>query len=310
VKPGNRRHIPLLCTIGIAIVVFLVGSIVVSTFFPLSRHSHPLQPYLQSPKIMPRAVSVQSCQQLALANNMADIHPPPSSAFQQLLKAVPPTRRCSLAVVAAGPPRSGSTMQQKLILVALKHLNVPVVPFYWNYHLHVLRNSGALRHMNSNKSSEAEIAELRKIRSSQERIIQKLATGQQSRVSLLLKTHEFDSRVFEMCEKQLVFTTNRNLTDAANSAVAAGWARRVEDLPINEWVRDYDCWKQHGAIDIPYEDFAKHPEWHALMLAAFIGSYLDLGWDPALIHDLSAAANRFRETDANPGIPGRAFSGL
>lgn len=231
-----------------------------------------------------------------------------SFALHDLFEPVPTTRRCDLAIIAAGFHRSGSTLQVRLIEIAARHLDMDVTSFYWNYHLHLLMLEGDIRRKMASTAAHAFLDELKNAKAFQAHIINSLNVRNRTRrIAVVIKSHQFDDNIIQMCERQLVVTIRRQRKDVAKSVVAAGFASTADQFPWDFWTENYNCWKAHGAIEFAYEDVAKLPRWHVLTLAGFMATKLKLSWDAEAIQNMSKAAEVFIGQDANPLIPGRQF---
>lgn len=281
-------------------VLLCLGTVV---FIVLAMQMKALAPTIT--KIRARAIR-HSCNIQSLRNSM-QLSRLPWSGLEALVEPAVTTINCDIAIVCAGFRRSGSTLQQKLVLLALDHLNITRVTLYWNYHLHLLQRRLDFPNLAGAYGSHEEfISKLGHFRKYQDRLI----NGVGGNTAVVIKSHQFDDRIMGMCKRQVVFAIRRrNEANAVKSILATGDAESAGELPLDRWRRDYECWIQAGATEVLYEDVEDHPEWHVLQLSAAIASRLDIPWQEDVSNTMTNNASQFKSVDANPGIPGHKFSG-
>lgn len=141
---------------------------------------------------------------------------------------------CRLIVIAAGAPRCGSTVQHEWIREALTVLGLsPVVLPYWNWHIHAKIKDDGKANLTIKHLKGTEI--------------------------VITKTHEFDPRLFHMCQEQLVFTTHRNPLNMVRSAMSLGWVNNPYKY-VKEVVRIQQQWAQFAFEDTSYEEIKNTPK--------------------------------------------------
>ena len=126
-------------------------------------------------------------------------------AKDQYSHAVPAGVACGHAILLAGMPRAGSTLQVQLVRKALRYLGVSAAPapsFLWNLpkHLNQTREEAAAHYAKEDafwrhNTSAASV--------------------------LVYQMHEYDAEALRLCRKVTVLTQHRDLLDAYASAVAA-----------------------------------------------------------------------------------------
>ena len=170
-------------------------------------------------------------------------------AKDQYAHAVPAGVTCGHAILLAGMPRAGSTLQVQLVKKALQYLGVTAAPapsFLWNLP----------KHLNQTREEAAALY-------AKEDSFWRHNTSSDS--VLLYQLHEFDAEALRLCRNVTVLTQHRNLLDAYGSAVSAfGMSEDVSAAhavgTIKLWTRDYKAWKSQNlpggsnTLDLRYED--------------------------------------------------------
>lgn len=213
------------------------------------------------------------------------------------------TSPCRVAVIGAGMPRAGSTLQERLIFFALADMRMGPAYFharegtsYWDWPQHV-----ALDDTSAKKRRAAEAAWARRL----------------NNLSVVYyKSHEFAPGLLHMCrEPPIIFTTHRCLRSVVRSAVAAKWldpsVASIRGFAVNiskAWAR----WRAAGSHDIAYVELAAHPEVAYERISANLADRLGVSSSPV---DVATMARSRRPVSmvsapANARIPHRSLTPL
>lgn len=155
--------------------------------------------------------------------------------------------RCALAVVAAGFPRTGSTLQVQFIRAALESICAPVTKYagtYYDLARHVgMDAAGALAYYEREAQTQARL-------------------WRDPQAVMLYKSHEFNPELLSLCRQVIAFTSNRCLNDSLWSAFARGWVQPTPES-LESFIRSnmahYTAWKSQGALDIEYAWMTEAP---------------------------------------------------
>lgn len=151
---------------------------------------------------------------------------------------LPSRLNCSLVVISAGIPRSGSTMQDTLLAMAIGLVRGPgrgPLKMFWNYHWHASHKL--------NNSSQVYTA-------SSERL-NHLPPGS----VVLMKTHQYDERLVKLCNAYIAFTTHRHPVEMIKSASGAGWGTMRNWRPFLTYnLRQHACWHAVCAEDTSHAE--------------------------------------------------------
>lgn len=210
------------------------------------------------------------------------------------------TKKCSLALVAAGFPRSGSTLQMALLEAAGSMIvDKSMITTHWNAHLHDPRCRPGNIELKDN------LVYCNELQSTYAAQIIKLKNFAAPSI-ILVKPHEFDTQILKLCQKRIILTTHRNLLDVAESAYMLKWIGSLDGLfqLLDASIRDHECWKMAGAVDIPYELYSEDVEEYALRVLSIVAA--DYGTESHFSirsHALAAYVSKFIGRDANPKLP-------
>lgn len=204
---------------------------------------------------------------------------------------VPVGARCGHAIILAGMPRAGSTLQEKLVTRALQYLHVPLTAgptTFWNYP----------KHMGMSQEEAAAIY------AEEDELWQHGTTNESV---LMFKSHEFDPEALRLCANTIVLTQHRDLVDQYGSAVAA--FNMSEDVSlahavgtIKLWARNYASWKNqaNGALDLRFEDVVENRDGALRTITRYLQTRLGVpeakAPDPSMISALEGV-------EANPEMP-------
>ena len=203
------------------------------------------------------------------------------------------TRRCELAVVVAGAPRTGSTLLTRITEDCLerlsKHLNVKYKSIgYWRY----------VRHIKG--SPEEDMESMVKVLDSIEPDVQ----------VLVLKSHEYDPEIFKLCQKTLVITSTKDTRQLLKSAIGAKWIRQNNCTQLRTFLQhvlhDHRCWQRYAQLRFHYNTYASAKRITAISIMTKLAEILNLA-EATLIADdgpLSSFPVEYMQEDANPTIPG------
>eukprot|EP00039_Didymoeca_costata_P022006 m.3393 g.3393 ORF g.3393 m.3393 type:complete len:428 (-) comp2762_c0_seq2:75-1358(-) len=191
-----------------------------------------------------------------------------------------PVGRCKLALIAAGMPRTGSTVTLRMLQKAGKILGLPnFTPLrYWNMHL---RNTYIRRISNCSEMVDE--------RNRQNEIINNLTADS----IVVIKSHEFDETLLRLCKKHIVFLSTRDMGDVALSKYKLGWYTRSDSslfdgMNTTEMVQylastmygdiqEHECWKRESArnVNVQYDEIKGHCAFYMLRIVGAIAQALD-----------------------------------
>jgi len=209
-----------------------------------------------------------------------------------VVRSAHPPNSCKLSVLLGGIPRSGSTLQNTLVVKILKLLNMPVISAYYNIHLHDLHPD--------------EMEKTRQRLHQQEKIFRSSSNN----TVLVLKSHEFDPKLLSICRRNVVLLSSRKMIDIVKSSIHASWGI-ISSQEYSDWIDNYECWRRYASMDFIYEDFASSQtglKSYILMLYAILSEALDLPLDEKVLKAVFSLGEEFSGKDANPGIGGLKFS--
>jgi hypothetical protein len=228
--------------------------------------------------------------------------PPPVAAAESPLQGF--ASHCRVAVVGAGMPRAGSTLQERLIHFALQdlHVNIPKCVHarqgacYWDWPRHVALGTNASKSRYAAESAWA----------------RKLANDS----VVYYKSHEFaPGLVHHLCkEPPIIFTTHRCLRHVVRSVAAARWLEHASVHNVSELVVNYSKawrhWRAAGSYDVSYEFMSAHPKTVYATISDSLAERLHV--DPAVI-EVAKAARESRPVaqllhEANTRIPHHEIS--
>jgi hypothetical protein len=243
--------------------------------------------YLSSPGLLPASQPSPECMQVAREDS-------PSHLSYRLPAA------CAFAVVCAGMPRAGSTLQCAAAEALLTHafparfVNLE----YWDYHMHEpdfslsTNTTWVDHHLRQQAADVAAIA---------------------ADAVLLIKSHEFKPGLLGVCSRRIVLTCHRDFCDAGASFFHANWitqasadnnqaeaADRLSKI-FAEAIRRQRCWKaSRGVADFSFAEMSTSPD-GVLEVVARAG-----GLPSAVLASFKHTQiyKDFLNTEANPQIPG------
>ena len=137
---------------------------------------------------------------------------------------------CSLSIVLAGSPRSGSTLTQKMVHDAIRALNLDVTNVgYWRRD----------RHSNWTHSWEDGLRALQSMKNSS---------------IVVTKSHQYDSELLGLCDESMVLTQARHPDEIAKSVLAAGWTNNCDSLLtiLASMEKRHRCLDRHSSISMYY----------------------------------------------------------
>lgn len=155
--------------------------------------------------------------------------------------------KCHLAIIAAGAPRSGSTLQNEIArraaTILVKHSGTLR-----------LRNAGYwMPHVHSNSRDVAR----RYIETSQKEIV-----VWDDKTVLLVKTHDFDRNLLTLCTNYIVLTTYRDPVNMISSFVRRSWISNssVEQMCIiaKHAMTRHLLWSSYANVNSKYERVCIH----------------------------------------------------
>lgn len=214
------------------------------------------------------------------------------SSSEPLFSQTDPAPMCKLMVVAAGAPRTGSTLSELMALQALKDLNVSYVNLgYWRYDRH-----------NRNKK------DFHGVRWSAEYVRSRIPSPSSV---VIVKSHEYDTELVGMCDEVLVIAQGRNAHDLAASAMGAGWLNKCDAMYsfLRAMEAHHICWRRHSQLAFHYRELKGNK---ISSYTAILGKLAPMvAWNGTR-QDWLMLANRapLFNTEANPTIPGRKSSAV
>lgn len=201
-------------------------------------------------------------------------------------------------VVSAGMPRAGSTMQDRLLRQALAAFGLkPGVAGYWNWHWHAGKLSLAER--------------LGKLHNTSKRL-----RGLSTDAVVIMKTHEFDPRVLQLCDRSLVFTLHRHPLEMLISA-AGEWhrgnmrERKAIDF-LARAIHNHECWHRYAVEETANAELRSNPSAVLARYVRKIGVHLyGEDYSARLVHteDMGTLAKRAKgnpssHAEASPNMLG------
>ena len=233
--------------------------------------------------------------------------------------------QCALAVVSAGMPRSGSTLSVRLINEAIAQLGLaPNVlrtfidseaeaarasrpgtgyvsshaTLYWQEHLRL--SSGVTKGQPADQACAAARDWHQKH--------QLMLDSATSTSILIVKSHEFDASLFDLCRHTVVVSSTRDIGDIAASKAKLGWVN-LGEAPADKLgnsvagaVAEHNCWQRFSPsfVELHHEDLS---QFYGLTVLKIMGAVAEkvpwLALD-RLELNLTAVDAKFRHTDANP----------
>ena len=195
--------------------------------------------------------------------------------------------KCRLAMIAAGMPRTGSTLTFKVLKAVLSKLTIwkshGVQLKYWQWHL---RNSAVPHRGPLGDAPPGSECETRWQLYNE--ATAKLNSLQEDDV-VLIKSHEFDAELLSLCTASIVFTSERDVADIAASKVKLGWVHRKGNMSNRAWVAElaggikgdvseHVCWRQHAPVNVNvlFSDASKCG-WYYLHVAKALRGVLSRG---------------------------------
>lgn len=218
----------------------------------------------------------------------------------------PGPRKCHLAIVNAGMPRSGSTLVNSLITEAIEQLNVTSHykgSIYWQQHIR-----RAFSRPGRNATDKC-----RMIRERYEADRAMLASLTKNDI-ILVKSHEFDATLLDLCHRVVVISSTRDLADIVFSKIRLGWFKldnegsfeaAVEQMvySVHGAVQEHNCWQRYAPrmLQLLYEDISHH---YGAAVMKIMGAILDTlpthAIPPMTMLNISAVNAKFSHTEGNP----------
>ena len=267
---------------------------------PMCGGEGPSQPSSQAP--VDTAFNSQGTAEAPTPQGSVDA-PKSQGAANPYLHVIPEGVTCKAAILVAGMPRSGSTLQCALVEKALEHLQVSAarpagMDAYWDGPRHGGIDGCSDGRLRPSCSASAYYA-------SEEAGWRKLTAND----VVVYKMHDYDTEALRLCSTQIVVTQHRTLLDEYTSAVTA--FNMTADVAashaagsIKIWMENYAKWKQNapgGALDIRYEDVVEDIDAVFASTVAFLATRLEVpekasGTNLPSLKDLG-------EKEANPEFP-------
>jgi len=200
---------------------------------------------------------------------------------------------CALALIIAGTPRSGSTLIQAIAKTTLNllavHSHITYADIgYWRFHRHI------------RKPPNSDLSTMRKV----------LGRVKNRTQVVLVKTHEYDPELLELCNQSLVVTSTREITDMMRSWVGAGWLRRnCTDLTVmlSKVTKNQRCWQRHAGVRFIYSDIESDKRFALIIMMSAVMSKLSIRASQSLPFERlfkdEVFSSGFMDDEANPGIP-------
>ena len=201
---------------------------------------------------------------------------------------------CKLVVIVAGMPRTGSTLLIELVhdavRQALSQSGLKVVNIsYWRLDRHLGTKGGqAVNWRPTELPDDTDV--------------------------IVTKTHEYDSEVLGLCERNLVILSSREpaaqVTSVANAFLKTEDGRTCENFEwhLKKFEAQARCWQEaaHFPLKFAYEDFSVSKVTTTISIATVIETILGIDRvDPDKETVLEFRFPKgFAEAEANPGIPG------
>lgn len=214
---------------------------------------------------------------------------------------VPPSRpKCKLALIAAGMPCTGSTVTFKLLRAALIKLNLwqhnGTALKYWQWHF---KSAAAADHGPlAGVQSGYECARKWDIFQSSNTQLSHLKEGS----IVIVKSHEFDESLLNLCETTVVFTSARDVAEIASSKIRSGWLPQTVGMSKPELVselaagitgdiEEHSCWRHAAArnVNVLFSEVS-NCGWYLIRIASIVAQALPLGAiDPQRLKKLKLA---------------------
>ena len=231
--------------------------------------------------------------------------------------------RCALAVVSAGMPRSGSTLSVQLINEAIAQLGLapnvlratdkaeaarasrsgtgyvnPRATLYWQEHLRL--SSGVTKGQSPDQACTAA--------TDWHREHQLMLDSANSTSILIVKSHEFDATLFDLCQRTVVVSSTRDLGDISASKVRLGWLNPGEDSAaklgdsVVGAVAEHNCWQRFSPsfVELHHEDLSQFYGLTVLKIMAAVAEKVPWLALDRLELNLTAVDAKYRHTEANP----------
>jgi hypothetical protein len=218
----------------------------------------------------------------------------------------PGRRKCHLAIINAGMPRSGSTLVNALITEALEQLNVTSHlkgSIYWQQHIR-----RAFSRSGKNSTDKC-----RMIRDRYEKDRALLANLTANDL-ILVKSHEFDATLLDLCHRVVVISSTRDLADIVFSKIRLGWFKIDEEdtldvaaekmvYSVHGAVQEHNCWQRYAPrmLQLLYEDMSRH---YGAAVMKIMGAILDTIPPHAVptqtTLNISAVNAKFTHKEGNP----------
>lgn len=159
--------------------------------------------------------------------------------------------KCKLAIIAAGMPRTGSTLMFKVLKAVLSKLRIwkghGVQLKYWQWHL---RDSAVPHRGPLEDAAAGTECNMRWQLYNSTKVQLDALNGKHI---VLIKSHEFDRELLNLCESSLVFTSVRDVADVAASKIHSGWVRKTPSMTNRDWMAvlaggikgdldEHQCW--------------------------------------------------------------------
>eukprot|EP00002_Diphylleia_rotans_P019542 TRINITY_DN3777_c0_g1_i1.p1 TRINITY_DN3777_c0_g1~~TRINITY_DN3777_c0_g1_i1.p1 ORF type:complete len:316 (-),score=42.52 TRINITY_DN3777_c0_g1_i1:225-1172(-) len=204
-------------------------------------------------------------------------------------------KNCTLGIISAGIPRSGSTLTTNMLDYIVKQIFPPPkyqhYSTYWNYHFHMEHQMNA-----SEKQATLQVHEM--------------AMGQvQENHIIIAKSHEAQAPLLELCKNTILVTTTRSLCDTVPSAVQAKWfgyeGGWASDF-MTQSIAQHECWicqaKNRKNVQIMQTKYSEIVQKPAKMLAQFLSAVSELDIPLQTLKEFSFP--QILGQEANPWIPG------
>lgn len=181
---------------------------------------------------------------------------------------------CDVVLIAAGFPRSGSTMQATLLAEGGRAVGARVIESSWQLHLQEwsLQNRSAL--------TEEEISNrLTRLMALKATIKDHGEDKAWRPTVLVMKSHQFDPKLLNVCRHQLVYTSHRGLVRVVASFNKLGWVNGLQSslAALDANYVNYACWRHESdAQDWGYEDMMAAPVEKVREVAAALTNILGL----------------------------------
>jgi hypothetical protein len=236
----------------------------------------------------------------------------------------PPTPKCKLALIAAGMPRTGSTMTFKLLRAALtklglwQHNGTALKYWQWHFKTAVAADHGPL----AGTPGGSECKRRWEIFHASEAQLNQLTTDQ----IVIVKSHEFDESLLNLCKATIVFTSTRDVAEIASSKIRSGWLPQTDGMSNSKLVselaagikgdiEEHSCWRQSAPrnVNVLFSEVS-NCGWYLVRIASAVAQALPLG--TINLHHLNGLNHLgefdtwCRQADMNPEMKSTSTSTL